>query len=108
VCTKHGSPDVLQFREVGKRTPKDDEVLIKVHATTASPADWHSRSGTPFVARIMAGRPLKPKIGILGFDVAGELWPVIDRSYPLSVVAEAHRYAEQGHVRGTVVITLAD
>jgi NADPH:quinone reductase-like Zn-dependent oxidoreductase len=73
VYHNYGSPDVLQLEEVEKPTPKDTEVLIKVHATSVSPADWHFRSGTPFVARIMAGAPLKPKIGILGLDVAGEI-----------------------------------
>ena len=41
VYTHYGSPDVLQFKEVTKPTPKDDEVLIKVYAAGANAADWH-------------------------------------------------------------------
>jgi NADPH:quinone reductase-like Zn-dependent oxidoreductase len=73
VYTEYGPPDVLKLKEVEKPAAKEGEVLIKVHATTVSPADYHFRSGTPFLARVMAGGLLKPKIGILGLDVAGEI-----------------------------------
>ncbi len=72
VCTKYGPPDVLQLKEVDKPTPKDDEVLIKVHAASANPADWHLLRATPFFARLMAGL-LKPKYKILGSDIAGRV-----------------------------------
>ena len=39
VCTKYGSPDVLQLQEVAKPSPKDDEVLIKIHAASLSPSE---------------------------------------------------------------------
>jgi NADPH:quinone reductase-like Zn-dependent oxidoreductase len=73
VYTEYGPPDVLKLKEVEKPAAKEGEVLIKVHATTVSPADYHFRSGTPFLARVMAGGLLKPKIGILGLDVVGEI-----------------------------------
>lgn len=73
IYRKYGCPDVLELADIEKPVPKDDEVLIKVHATTVSPVDWHFRSGTPFLARKMAGGFLKPKIVILGFDIAGEI-----------------------------------
>ena len=73
VYHNYGPPDVLQLEEVEKPAAKDTEVLIKVHATSVSPADWHFRSGTPFLARLIAGGLLKPKTGILGLDVAGEI-----------------------------------
>ncbi len=72
VCTKYGPPDVLQLKEVAKPTPKDNEVLIRVHAAAANISDWRFLRGTPFLARLMIG-PLKPSIKILGGDVAGRV-----------------------------------
>ncbi len=61
VYEKYGSPDVLELKEIEEPVPGDNEVLIKVHATTVSPVDWHCRSGSPFRARTVAGCFLKPK-----------------------------------------------
>jgi NADPH:quinone reductase-like Zn-dependent oxidoreductase len=72
VYTKYGSPDVLQFKEVEKPTPKDDEVLIKVYAAAANAADWHLLRGNPFLLRLASGL-LKPKNKILGADIAGRV-----------------------------------
>ncbi len=72
VCTKYGSPDVLQLQEVEKPTPKDNEVLIKVHAAAANAGDWHLMRADPFMIRFMFGL-LKPKHEILGTDVAGRV-----------------------------------
>ena len=72
VYTKYGPPDVLQLKEVEKPTPKEDEVLIKVHAASVNAMDYRFLTGTPYLARIMAGL-LKPKHKILGLDVAGRV-----------------------------------
>jgi NADPH:quinone reductase-like Zn-dependent oxidoreductase len=72
VYHNYGSPDVLELTEVPKPTVKDDEVLIKVQAASVNPHDWHFLTGTPYLARLMAGS-LKPKHKVLGVDVAGRV-----------------------------------
>jgi NADPH:quinone reductase-like Zn-dependent oxidoreductase len=70
--TKYGPPDVLELTEVEKPTPKDDEVLLKVHAASVNPADWHLLRGKPYIARLQLGLR-KPKERVLGCDVAGRV-----------------------------------
>ncbi len=72
VLTKYGSPDVLQFKEVEKPTPNDNQVLVRVHAASANPLDWHEMRGAPFIARLSTGL-LKPKNPKVGADVAGRV-----------------------------------
>ena len=77
VCTKYGPPDVLQLKEVEKPTPKDNEVLVKVHATTATLYDCWARSctappGFGFLSRLASG-VRKPRQPILGTELAGEI-----------------------------------
>ena len=61
VCTKYGSPDVLQLQEVVKPTPKDDEVLIKIYAASINSRDWRLMRANPFFIRLTQGGLLKPK-----------------------------------------------
>ena len=78
VYTEYGPPDVLQLEEVSKPTPKDDEVLIKIHATSVTTGDVNARGFTHVppgfgpLPRLMFGirGPRKP---IIGADVAGEI-----------------------------------
>jgi len=72
VYTKYGSPDVLQLKEVEKPTPKDNEVLVKVHAASVNDWDWGLLRGKPFVNRLLFGL-LKPKMHTLGCDIAGQI-----------------------------------
>jgi len=72
VYTRYGTPDVLELREVEKPTPKDDEVLIRVHAASINDWDWGLLQGIPFVNRLSFGL-LRPKKTILGSDVAGRI-----------------------------------
>ena len=55
VYTKYGPPDVLQLGAVEKPTPKDNEVLVKVHAASVNDWDWGLLRGTPFVNRLIGG-----------------------------------------------------
>jgi len=77
VCTKYGPPDVLQLREVAKPVPKDNEVLIKIYATTCHVGDVRVRSfNVPFWQMIPFRLYLgitKPKRSILGMELAGEI-----------------------------------
>ena len=74
---KYGSPNVLNFQEMTKPTPKENEIMVKVHATTVTVADVRSRSFTVpasvwLPARISLGLT-KPKKPILGMELAGEV-----------------------------------
>jgi NADPH:quinone reductase-like Zn-dependent oxidoreductase len=72
VYTKYGSPDVLQLREVERPVPKDDEVLIRVRATTVNRTDCGFLRGEPFFVRFVSGLP-RPKATILGSELAGDV-----------------------------------
>ena len=70
VCEKYGPPEVLQFKEVEKPTPKENEVLVKVHATTVNRTDCAILRAKPFFMRFITGI-LKPNKSILGTEFAG-------------------------------------
>jgi NADPH:quinone reductase-like Zn-dependent oxidoreductase len=72
VYTKYGTPDVVEIKDIEKPSPKDDEVLIRIRATSVNPLDWHFMRGKPYVVRAMSGLT-KPKITRLGVDVAGQV-----------------------------------
>jgi 2-desacetyl-2-hydroxyethyl bacteriochlorophyllide A dehydrogenase len=71
VYEKYGPPEVLKLKEVEKPIPKDNEVLVKVYATSVNVEDLDYLTGKSWAVRMIG--PLKPKYRILGFDVAGRV-----------------------------------
>ena len=70
VHTRYGRPDVVRISEVEKPTPKDNEVLVKVHATTVNRTDCACRAAKPFFMRFFTG-VIRPRATILGNEFAG-------------------------------------
>ena len=66
----YGSTDVLEFADVEKPRPTDNEVLVKVHAASVNPLDWHFMRGTPYFMRLMSGLGSPNEAGV-GVDFAG-------------------------------------
>src|SRR6266568_3522344 len=71
VRTQYGPPDVLQFTEVAKPTPKDNEVLLKVYAASVNPLDLFQMGGAPLIRWVPGLRT--PKRQVLGCDIAGRV-----------------------------------
>ncbi|MGW0805053.1 NAD(P)-dependent alcohol dehydrogenase [Nonomuraea sp. NPDC002799] len=73
VLHRYGPPSALDLTDLPKPVPRDDEVLVRVRATSVQPYDWHLMRGEPYVARMMSGGPglRRPSIAILGADLAG-------------------------------------
>ena len=73
IYRKYGSPDVIELQEVENPTPKDDEVLIKVHATTVNRTDTATLRAKPFIiGRLLTGI-FKPNKPISGTEFSGEI-----------------------------------
>ncbi len=72
VHDRYGSPDVLRVDEVPRPVPKEDEILVRIHATTVNRTDCHRRAADPFLWRFMAGIR-RPKHRILGTEMSGEV-----------------------------------
>jgi NADPH:quinone reductase-like Zn-dependent oxidoreductase len=72
VYDKYGPPDVLRLEDVERPVPEEDEVLVRIHATTVNRSDCGWRSGKPFFARYFTGLR-RPKRRILGSELAGDV-----------------------------------
>jgi NADPH:quinone reductase-like Zn-dependent oxidoreductase len=75
VLRSYGSTDQLHLTEVDTPVPGEDEVLVRVRATSVNPYDWHNMRGEPYVARMMPGGPglRSPRLRVLGCDMAGRV-----------------------------------
>src|SRR3990172_96100 len=93
---RYGPPDVLELKEVEKPAPKENEVLIKIHATTVTSGDWRARSlevpaGFKFLSRLFFGLR-KPKRQILGTELAGKIEEIGKSGRGLEVGDRAFAY----------------
>ena len=71
VQDRYGSPDVFDLREIERPNSKDDEVLVRVRATSVHPDIWHAMKGVPYILRIMGSGLRRPKNPVPGTDLAG-------------------------------------
>ena len=72
VYHEYGNPNVFKLAEVAKPTPKDNEVRIKIHATTVTAAEGLMRRGEPLWGRLIIGLR-RPRKNILGIELSGEI-----------------------------------
>ena len=84
VYDRYGPPDVLALKEVPKPVPADDEVLIRVHATVATPSDCAFRKAEPFIVRFYTGltRPKNPILGTVAAGIVAAVGSAVTRFKP--------------------------
>ena len=107
VYTKYGPPDVLQLKEIAKPIPKDNEVLIKIHATTVNRTDCATIRAKPFFMRIVTGL-FKPKKQIPGTEFAGEIEAVGKSVSSLKVADKVFGFGDQGSGSQAQYITISE
>ncbi|MBF0236102.1 MAG: NAD(P)-dependent alcohol dehydrogenase [SAR324 cluster bacterium] len=95
VYTQYGPPDVLELQEMEKPIPLDEEVLIKIHATTVNRTDYATVGGIPFFARIVTGL-LKPKKIIPGTEFAGVVEETGKKVTSLKIGDKVFGFDDQG------------
>lgn len=98
VLQSYGPANVLTRTDVDKPEPSADEVLVRIRATSVNPYDWHNMRGEPRVARLMPGTLglRKPKLNILGADIAGEVEAVGKNVTEFSPGDEVYALLKQG------------
>jgi NADPH:quinone reductase-like Zn-dependent oxidoreductase len=101
ICPKYGSPDVLQFREVMKPVPQEDEVLIQIQAASLNSRDLRMLRANPFFMRLMPGGLFRPKNKILGADLAGRVEAIGSNVKQIQLGDEVFGYLPSATGRGT-------
>ncbi|MFC1957039.1 NAD(P)-dependent alcohol dehydrogenase [Chloroflexota bacterium] len=108
VYTKYGPPaDVLQFKEVEKPTPTDNEVLIRLYATTVNRTDCATIKGIPFFARLITGL-FKPKKQIPGTEFAGEIEEIGENVKSFKVGDKVFGFDDQGSGSHAQYMTISE
>jgi len=107
VYTEYGPPDVLQLKEVEKPIPRDNEVLIRVYATTVNRTDYATIRAIPFFARLFTGL-FKPKNQIPGTEFAGKIEEIGKNVTSYSVGDKVFGFNDQGSGSHAQYITLAE
>lgn len=105
--TKYGSPDVLQFKEVAKPIPADDEILLQVCATTVNRTDYATIGGIPFFARLLTGL-LQPRRQIPGTEFAGRIEAVGKNVSSLKVGDKAFGFDDMGSGAHAEYLTITE
>jgi len=107
VCTKYGPPDVLQLKEVEKPVPKDNEVLIRIYATTVNRTDSAILRAKPFFARLFTGM-FKPKKQIPGTEFAGKIEEIGENVKSLKVGDKVFGFDDQGSGSHAQYMTISE
>src|SRR5262245_31839903 len=115
---RYGGPEVLAVREVERPAAGDSQVLVRIHAASVNPLDWHRMRGRPLLMRAGGGR-LRPPLSGLGADLAGvveEVGPGVTEFAPgdeimgmsTRTLADYARVSQDGIVRKPARLTFTE
>ena len=107
VYTKYGPPDVLELKEVERPAPKDNEVLIRIYATTVNRTDCATIRAKPFFARLFTGM-FKPKKQIPGTEFAGKIEEIGKNVKSLKVGDKVFGFDDQGSGSHAQYMTISE
>jgi NADPH:quinone reductase-like Zn-dependent oxidoreductase len=107
IYTRYGPPNVLQLKEVEKPVPRDNEVLIKIHATTVNRTDCATIRAKPFLTRFFTGM-FKPKKQIPGTEFAGKIKEIGKNVKSLKVGDKVFGFDDQGSGSQAQYMTISE